>query len=963
MKPNFALSLSFEGIRLLHRVSGGWRVIGEAAVDADDLSGELAVLRKTAAALEPGGVRTKLLIPNDQIKYMTISTPDHSDAERRAAARAALENATPYAVDDLAFDISSDGTQTHIAAVARETLAEAEAFANEHRFHPVSFVAIPLPHTFRAEPFFGPSDAAETILDAGDAVDPDDESVVVLDDLTSVEAAKARPEQAILPLPKQPDDPAITATVEMPAVKETATTGSPPLPVALPDPASTKDEADRPAETELATASAQEKSTDTVIAVQDTTHLTAKEMPQEDRGPENVTPREDPQSDLFQENAPTEGESAAQNAQAEDRLAKDSVREDKDIAPEGGASGETAPDALAGQSPAQNDTDAKAAKKPDLPPKTIIAAVSPSGKDTGRTPAPAAPVATAFTSRRTTPAPTVGGASRTTPSAATVSAPALQTTGSAAPVPDSSSLRASTPDAFVSAAQVKPSKLAFLSRRKPRKIEPLPPTAAIVTDTGIKVPQTSSEAEKMTVFGARKSTGIGGKPRFLGLLLTAALLVFLAGVAAWASVFMDDRVSLSRIFGTRDTTAIASAPAQAPDQGSASRAAAQTGMTGVDPNSGEQTVVAALDPTLSDEDGAVLDALRVPERAQPRDATQQELEAKYATSGIWALAPQTPAAPAMITLDDLYLTSIDPISTASDAIALPTLASYGGDTFDFNPASPAAAGTTFALDARGLVAPSPQGTLNPDGVLVFAGQPPALPPASPTRADPAPVSETESIALTGFRPKPRPTGLVESNERSQLSGLTRAELGRIRPQLRQPSIQQAAEAVPAPEVAAAAASAAASLAAVSSPVVAATVPPQTIVNATAFAVKASPRPDTRPKNFARIVKRAEQTAPEPVQVASAASVAPRVVKPSAPSKTSVAKQATVKNAIKLRDINLIGVYGKPSSRRALIRLSNGRYQKVAVGDKLDGGRVSAIGDAELRYTKRGRDVVLKMPHG
>ena len=75
------------------------------------------------------------------------------------------------------------------------------------------------------------------------------------------------------------------------------------------------------------------------------------------------------------------------------------------------------------------------------------------------------------------------------------------------------------------------------------------------------------------------------------------------------------------------------------------------------------------------------------------------------------------------------------------------------------------------------------------------------------------------------------------------------------------------------------------------------------------------------------------------------------------------KRQTVKNAIKLRDINLIGVYGKPSSRRALIRLSNGRYQKVAVGDKLDGGRVSAIGDAELRYTKRGRDVVLKMPRG
>jgi Tfp pilus assembly protein PilP len=69
----------------------------------------------------------------------------------------------------------------------------------------------------------------------------------------------------------------------------------------------------------------------------------------------------------------------------------------------------------------------------------------------------------------------------------------------------------------------------------------------------------------------------------------------------------------------------------------------------------------------------------------------------------------------------------------------------------------------------------------------------------------------------------------------------------------------------------------------------------------------------------------------------------------------------VKNAINLRQVNLIGVYGKPSSRRALIRLSNGRYQKVSVGDRINGGRVSAIGNSELRYTKGGRNVVLQMP--
>ena len=71
----------------------------------------------------------------------------------------------------------------------------------------------------------------------------------------------------------------------------------------------------------------------------------------------------------------------------------------------------------------------------------------------------------------------------------------------------------------------------------------------------------------------------------------------------------------------------------------------------------------------------------------------------------------------------------------------------------------------------------------------------------------------------------------------------------------------------------------------------------------------------------------------------------------------------MRNAINLNAINLIGVYGQPSSRRALVRMSDGRYRKVKVGDTLDGGRVSAIGDGQLSYTKGGRNHTLVMPKG
>lgn len=183
MKPNFALSLSFEGIRLLHRAPDGWRQVGEVSVDAEDMAAQLAALRSTATALEPSGLRSKLLIPNDQIKYMTIDTAGLSDQARREQAEVALDGATPYAVEDLVFDISNDGPRTHIAAVARETLAEAEAFATEHRFHPVSFAAQSDDHDFTGEAFFGPTVSAPKWLEPGDSVERDKGPFVILGDV------------------------------------------------------------------------------------------------------------------------------------------------------------------------------------------------------------------------------------------------------------------------------------------------------------------------------------------------------------------------------------------------------------------------------------------------------------------------------------------------------------------------------------------------------------------------------------------------------------------------------------------------------------------------------------------------------------------------------------------------------------------------------------------------------------
>ena len=152
MRPNFALSLSFSGIQLLQQQENGWGRVGDVDIGSADLTGDLAALRAKAEALGSGPVETKLIIPDDQIKYLTVDATGLDKDALQSSVLGALDGATPYPVDDLAFDFANEAGQVHIAAVAKETLQEAEAFATEHGFAPMGFVAATAPVNFPYEP-------------------------------------------------------------------------------------------------------------------------------------------------------------------------------------------------------------------------------------------------------------------------------------------------------------------------------------------------------------------------------------------------------------------------------------------------------------------------------------------------------------------------------------------------------------------------------------------------------------------------------------------------------------------------------------------------------------------------------------------------------------------------------------------------------------------------------------------
>ena len=833
MKPNFALSLSFEGICLLLRAADGWRLVDEVALDSTDLVGDLARLEAKARQCSDNEISSKLIIPNDKIKYITLETGDISEDERDQLALDALEGATPYAVSDLAYDVSSDQSQTYVAAVACETLAEAEAFARKHNFNPVSWVAIPEEGNFVGEPFFG-------------ATSPNSDLTIVPDQTVLVVVGNAADiPQAIIPkLEPEHLEPKVST---IPLVK---------------------------------------------------TFDVSEEGAQEHEEPELATPI---------------AEQATENGVSEEQLIADSFNE-------------VAAEKLVSPPIIPTET-----TEPRLAPDAV--AVAPPTAIKSPTQMSENPVEVGFASRRAPnrPSQSLAVATRNILATSVISAsvPSIEDTPSETP----GLVTIDPPESQIAAG--------FLSRQSKSGKESIPAPAPILT-------QPTTEAQRLTIFGAREADRkafVGGKPKFSGLILTAALLLFIAGMAAWASVFMDE--GLARFFTSPNDDAISEAPS----------GLAPTPSEGIGPNI--ETV--SLWSDLSPEDTAILDALRAPQ-ADPLVAfpelLAQELAANYAVTGIWPVSPEVPQPASLISLDDLYITNTDPVSSSNDAIALPNVSALITDRGLGEQTTPLAAGTSFALGSNGLVVPTINGAITPNGVIVFLGSPAVTPPKTPKRKA-LPEKVDPALALIAkTRPQPRPSNLVEQNERSVNGGLSRSELAQLRPRLR-PTAEQAIaqrDVDPATENAQNDAAAAASLAGLAPRVDGIVIEGPTNLQV----VTASVRPDGRPKNFARIVKRAKanQSTDQGTRVAS---VAPKVVVPKIPSSASVAKLATVKNAIKLRNVNLIGVYGKPSSRRALVRLSNGRYQKVQVGDRIDGGSVSAIGDDELRYKKGSRNLTLKMP--
>jgi hypothetical protein len=889
MTSDLALTLSFEGIGLLTRVPGGWHLLGEVGLDSPDLVCDLAQLRGQAVAVGGEDFTTTLVLPNDQIKYLTLPAGRMNEKKRRQKAEDALEVETPYRADQLVFDIAIRDKTPQVAAVARDTLDEAEAFAVEHAFNPVAFTAIPDEVSFSGAPDFGDTAHARA---AGIKPKADKTAIVVVGQ-GPLPDPEPEPQPEPQPAPEPEPTPQAELKLDIPPAPETmAKTAVQDVPEPAPLEKAKEPVAETKAETPAAPA--EPKPTAEADAPKSEAKPAAKQ-------PASLEKAEAPKPAAPEEDAKPE-EPATSFASIR---AQKTTPEETKAAP--GLSGVTRK--VSGTNAPSIPTDTGDGKTPPLrfdPAKAVAGLKSSKDEDTAD---------------------------------------------------DVSEEDTSEADAAT-----------FASARSKTKIAGPAPKLGKKQAKKAAKDASAQEKHKLTMFGARPQE-VRGKPKHLGLILTTLLLVLMAIVALWATYATED--GLAGLFGKDEPEVVdvAAAPAAVepeavPETVVAEDTAAGTALTtepeavasteaeqtpepelpptdaplvvtvpdGMTPNPTENVDTALLEPLAPESitDSAEIEAML--DDVDDGNVDPAEAEARYAVTGIWQRAPDQPFEVFPDTSDDIYIASVDRDTIGFDAVTLAAPEALTTDLPARAQVNPAAANTTFDLDERGLVIATPEGALNPEGIMVFAGRPPVFPAAYPKRiivGQTPQIDESDSDRLATVRPKLRPSDLKERNERANFGGRTRAELAAFRPKLRPENAKLADEKDTTP---------------------------------TQYAVKVSPRPRLKPANIAQLAARA---APETSATTTTAAAVPAAVSvvPDIPTTASVARQATIKNAINLNKVNLIGVYGTSSNRRALVRLSSGRYKKVQVGDRIDGGRVSAINQDELHYTKGKRQVVLKMPKG
>ncbi|MEP0641216.1 MAG: hypothetical protein ABJC93_20025, partial [Roseobacter sp.] len=150
MSYRWGFDLDMAAVRLMRREAGHWREVAVEKIDSHDIEQRLQALAEQIDE----GAPVDVFLPKDQILYTDIDITSENAAQGEI--NTALEGMTPYPLEELAVDWEQTSPgKARVAAIARETLDEAFAFAESRGRRVSGYSSLADPADFPRLPDFG----------------------------------------------------------------------------------------------------------------------------------------------------------------------------------------------------------------------------------------------------------------------------------------------------------------------------------------------------------------------------------------------------------------------------------------------------------------------------------------------------------------------------------------------------------------------------------------------------------------------------------------------------------------------------------------------------------------------------------------------------------------------------------------------------------------------------------------
>ena len=965
--PEFAMSFTQEAVRLECRNGPDWRPLGHARFAGGDMAAVLNGLREQAGG-QAGELDTVLVIPDDQILYTVLTIPFGSDTAATIAR--ALESSTPYRADDLAFDWcpaeNGDIETLRVAAVARRTLHEAEDFARAQGFRPSGFQARPGDDRFQGNPDFGPSRLVQEQYNRR----PFSEPVLSQARVTAPQIEVEQAAVAVVPVISRIIPHVVSVPVAAPlAVAATDIIADDAAPQTADAPAAVIRHGTGPltaqrlsprAEAVHSRAAAARTQRDSAVPDEAAAPQLVERLRSLDpaRLPVLVgglalllvmallfLGRPAPQEDLAE--APVQ----QTPVEAQPQQAAPAPQAAIPVAPEPAAPATVEPAPVTPE-PQTAQTTPEPTEQPDALDQALAEALAQARAPAAQAPA-TAPVAVP-------PAASMVGDLAVAPAApaAEVTPPVETATPAAPPAAPATAAPTATPPAQSPTAAAQAEQLARSAR--PPRATPAAASAPAAPDRQPTVPANPlpfavQNQPAAPVAAARPPS----RPAAAPVAQTAPAPVPASRPAATPAPAASAPAQTTAAPAARPPSPAPARPAAEPARPAAEAATAPA-----------PAQPSARPPSRPDqlsllEEGSALDQPVALTQAERDLITRQLRDLRTAQAGdapltraerglVFQLADARPTrrpvavrAPSQQAVQDAVAQAVDAARPAPRASAAASLAAPRPAAVDAGPtAAPSGAISRSARPnsrpgTRAVASPAASDSAVEDAIASAIGNSPAAPGA---------VALT---ALTSSAIPPRRVGGAAVNSMVATAAPVAAALSPSSPDLRAAAEAQSAEAAMADQRR-----------------------QDAELQAQAEArARSQAAADAQAEAQARAQAEARARAQAQAEAQAAASRNQRYQPPEVDSEPEVvaavpqnaignaAASATVKDGIELRSTQIIGTIGAGRASRALVRLSNGRVLTLRIGDRINGGTISEIGDSRITYQKQGRAHALGVLNG